>query len=258
MTNETAAAVVPMTCVYPMLLSTADTERVVAACKRRQVSVQSAIQTAGVIAMCQMISAGAIQHKIPVHNLDTARVNCMAGLRGNIGSDYASDVSYVASHFYAISQDIDVYQWTNDKQFWKLAEQTQHLLRTKSTGSMKSTLYLNNLLNGHATELPPFKRTSLLSFTNLGQCDHVNDAKCDASVQVVGNYNTSSGHGSGPVFGNSVMTIKGRMNWGVMYYTNVTPTSTAKQYLERSVHILLDNCTSALEIREKPCGDNIR
>ena len=104
------------TSIYPVIIDKPDFAKIRQACKAKQVSVYSAIQTAASQAICEMIVQEAIKRRIPVEELTKTSVAAAAAVhRDDVIRD---NESFLCTLSYLIPHTIDVIDACDSDTFW--------------------------------------------------------------------------------------------------------------------------------------------
>ena len=225
----------PTTCVYPMVIESDELSMILNACKRHGVTMQSVIQAASTISICELIVKAARERGIADADIADSNVVCAVAMKQHLPAK--SDISYVAAMIYPLVQDINVPEFAREEKFWEFAQQVKQKLHTNSEFNMKLFVFFQSLFSGHAKALPK-TRSNLLSFTNLGNCNYLNRDH-SSGVKVTAHYSASGEHVGGPVFANCITTLDNKMFWGAVYYTNVSTRELAAEYVKRAIGLVL-------------------
>ena len=229
------------TSIYPVIIDKPDFAKIRQACKAKQVSVYSAIQTAASQAICEMIVQEASKRRIPVDELTDTSVMCAATVnRDDVTS--RDDRSYISPTAYVISHVIDVQAYSNDSAtFWQRAQAAhRNIRRNVDVRTMRSVTSVSAIL-GRLDRVFSTRASYPIELTNLGNCNYLNRERA-AGVKVTAHFSSPALHHAGPVFANSTTAVNDRLCWSVAYFSNVTTKEPAVRYLHRSVEILLENC----------------
>ena len=227
------------TSIYPVIIDKPDFAKIRQACKAKQVSVYSAIQTAASQAICEMIVQEAIKRRIPVEELTKVFVAAAAAV--NRDDIIRNNKSFVCTMVYLIPHMIDVTASCDSDTFWQRAQVAHANIRSNMAACQLDLLYLLAITQGCVKPLFNTRLPTLIEVTNLGNCNYLNRERA-AGLKITAHFSSAAEHRAGPIFTNSTTAIDDKLCWSVGYFHNVTTKETAVRYLHRSVEILLENC----------------
>ena len=116
------------TSIYPVIIDKPDFAKIRQACKAKQVSVYSAIQTAASQAICEMIVEEAIKRRIPVEELTQTSVRAIAAVHRD--DVIRNNESFLCTLSYLIPHTIDVSDACDNDTFWQRVEAAHTSVRT--------------------------------------------------------------------------------------------------------------------------------
>ena len=226
------------TSIYPVIIDKPDFAKIRQACKAKQVSVYSAIQTAASQAICEMIVQEASKRRIPIVKL---KQPVAAAATVNRDDVMRNNQSFLGTFSYLIPHSIDVTASCDSDTFWQRAQAAHNNIRTNMAASQLDLLYLLAVTQGCVKTLFNTRQPTLIEVTNLGNCNYLNRERA-AGLKITAHFSSAAEHRAGPIFTNSTTAIDDKLCWSVGYFHNVTTKETAVRYLHRSVEILLESC----------------
>ena len=229
------------TSVKQIVLTKQESQDLFAVCKKRGVTVQSMLQTASSMALCQILTHPVLCHDTPnIPNLLSVHVNCMLGMKSILKDIPQDSLGYFAV---VLPCKLDISEFSD---FWDLASQTQQQLHNDQKGlalknlrdnllALKSVIKWNKLL----TDLSSYGRYPelLMAYSNLGNCTFLN-LEDSSQVRINGQATACSEHKVGAIFSHSVVTLLGCLHWNVGYYKNISSEEVVEFYIKEVKRIL--------------------
>ena len=229
------------TSLYPVIIDKPNFAKIRQACKAKQVSVYSAIQTAASQAICEMIVQEASKRRIPVEELTKTSVMCAATANRDDVTP-RDHRSYISPTAYVIPHVIAVQAYSNSSAtFWQRAQAAHRNIRRNVDARQMVGVTSVSVVLGRLNRVFSTRASYPIELTNLGNCNYLNRERA-AGVKVTAHFSSPALHHAGPVFANSTTAVNDRLCWSVAYFSNVTTKEPAVRYLHRSVEILLENC----------------
>ncbi len=218
-------------CVIPMEFSADVTKAVMGISKQHGVGVHSVMVSIAAISVTQMLQGGSIQRNGSV-------LHCTSASTKRWFPEY---VANQGAGFYASGVVAPVHvnaEWRDT--FWEMAKKTHDRIHSHLVQDCLfniSMLTLIDLLAGLGRLPEPMtgrncsRMEHVFDFTNIGNCEHVNDG--DDTFKLRARYLSAGIHRWGSIFFNSLATLNGRMLWGVTYVPHVTKKEVAEEYTRR-------------------------
>ena len=228
------------TSIYPVIIDKPDFAKIRQACKAKQVSVYSAIQTAASQAICEMIVQEAMKRRIPVDELTKTSVAAAAAVHRD--DVIRHNESFLCTMVYLIPHMIDVVASCDSDTFWQRAQAAHANIRSNMAACQLQFMYLLAKTKGCVEPIFTSRFPTLLDLTNLGNCNYLSRERA-AGLKITAHFSSAAEHRAGPIFTNSTTAIDDKLCWSVGYFHNVTTKETAVRYLHRSVEILVENCS---------------
>ena len=218
-----------------------DLDNIKKASKRHRVTVQSTCQTAGNIAMCQMIERGAKEKGIKVGDDRCKFETYVAAVHRKRLPEQERD-NYVVPHSYFISQQVRLSDWTDTDLFWKLATEIQEHNHGTLMSSFKKSYLETKMIGSYVTGGGILPRDlqegkfALLNYTNRGDWNDINGDFDD--LRVVGLVGGVNMENKGTILSHYITTMNNKVVWSLSYATNSVKRPFAQSYLERCIEIL--------------------
>lgn len=226
--------------LVPMEFSKEHTQLLLKCCKANKTSVQGAVQAASLLAIATMLQGGELNEDIQLPS------SCLVNMRPLLKNKPVPQ-NYCGPYFASLITTNTITPIKDKGDFWKIAvsikyEITKHI----EDGSiysffkmLKMFLMMENVVDTISLNPDPSKRiNSILTFTNLGNCSHL-DRDNISEVKLRARYNCLSENLFGSVYNHSLMTFEGRLFWSIIYQTSVVTKETAETYAELVREIML-------------------
>ena len=177
--------------------------------------------------------------------------------------EFKSNKDPLVSLTYVIMDELNVSKNADHSQFWSTAKRNYKLLhgnRNKHMQYFHYTIAAQAHFFDDLVKHTPDQQvtTSLLSFSNIGKCNYLNDVNCNYVNDMNCNYMNSDGnevvvkttacfHGTGgfafgPALDNFITTTNNRLFWGVQYTEPVIERDIVERYANRVKHLLVHYC----------------
>ena len=216
-------------------------------CKRNAVTIHSACQTAGNIAMCEMIKEAAAKQNgniiSTVHDEEDL-VMVAPSCKRRLPEQSSDRENYVMNGVYFIREKIRVSDWTDVNCFWELTQDVQSYNHGNMTKALRETYLAQKVFNWCLSDPVAFhrhfrreKRTLLHGYTNHGNCNYLNRDP-DHGIKVCGLIAGGNMAYFTGVAQHMITTVDNRLFWNVVYPANLTDKTTMSRYLQRCIAIL--------------------
>ncbi|OGL44309.1 MAG: hypothetical protein A2161_22550 [Candidatus Schekmanbacteria bacterium RBG_13_48_7] len=234
----------PATRVIPMYLTKEETTRFFKCCKDNNSTVNGAISAAAIMSIAKILQDGIIKKPVTVpttFNIDFRNfchpgvpadsLGCVIGICGikttvpvlkNLKIDFWDLARNFTIEVRRKIEKKEPFNMIKIPELFQLAGISQkrmianHLKRKSKTGR------LDNVLN----------------MSNLGRHD-INENR---PYELIWQYGGAVEHNIGPVFGNVIITLNGRLLWTLLYFTNIVSDNQAKEYINSVFDILKEAC----------------
>ena len=232
---------VKCTAVRPIPFSKEETEKLLSACKKHQVTVQSALQTASAIALCNLL-----RNPLLSSNTETlpstlsVDVGCAANMKNLLADIPKKTLGCYISMLYA---KLEVGE---DSDFWELALESRnqiHQAPLAAAATHQKVLAFNRKIQldlAKVLAVPPYHGRYpgfLLLHSNLGNCSFL-DMDDSVHARINGQVAGTSQHRCGPIFDHSVATILNHLNWNVIYFPNIHSKKVVDFYVSETKRII--------------------
>ena len=223
-------------------------------CKRRKVTIHSACQAAGDIAMCEMIteSAARIMGVTMVTDescLGEEEVCVTASHKKRLLEGAAERDNYIVNNMHVVSGPMVIKDWNDSGRFWHRAknvqDETHSLLRSSTTQTYLDYKLLGFCLADMDAYLRNFNyrcRSYLHGYTNHGDCNFLNRHQ-NTGIRIRAlTCGLNMKHNESIVY-HFITTLDNKLVWNCVYSTHFTHKEHMEHYLKRCKDILIQQCS---------------
>ena len=221
-----------VTSIIPRVFSEGDTLAVMKCSKEQNCTVHGAITAATYMAVAKILKKACHTLKSPLSlktsfNVGIRKECCPEIPRNEFGS------------FFSVAT-LEATVPPSSTEFWLLAREcTRRVHKTVSKGEHHAFLKLH-LRPKVNTALNAGRRETIFNISNLGRFELGKGKQWP--YQPVARYGFTAGQTTGSVFENTVVTLNGKLSWGVLYFTNITTKGQAEEFFDLAMNILMDAC----------------
>ena len=225
------------TSVIPLKFTKFESERMLKACRSKDVTVQGMLMAAACITMKELLDGTSLTENEVTSVQMRTTVNMRRYLDGNVPEEY------IGSYFVGLfGQDISIPKSNSEsEQFWTCARHNTHNLKLQLQNRKFITKFWNLLETAYYTsksvqqndDIPksqtgPNRLNELLSLNNYGRCPS-KETPAD-SVRLQGCFCAVAEHRRGPIFTINGVTVEGHLCLSFVYYTNITTKDMANNF----------------------------
>ena len=217
-------------------------------CKRRGITIHSACQAAGDIALCEMITESARAKGVIDEKLLGNEMVCVApSHKRRSAMPSAERDNYVINSSSTIVDKIQISEWNHADRFWQRAKKVQTLVHGSLVSSLKQECFIGKLQSYCLSDIANYcryhsveQRNCTYGYTNHGNCNYLN--RDGAGIKISGVVTGSSKIYCAGVFYNFITTVDNKLIWNCCYTNNYTDRETMTRYVRRSIEIMSTSC----------------
>ena len=236
-------SVTKKTCLLARSLSEEETKLLITSCKANKCTVHGAITAATHLAIARIMHKEKQDLKTPVSVESSYSISVRKECDLKVNSDEFA--AYVSASLLSIP--VPLISPTDTQGFWELARASTREVHTQ----VNSGKHRNLLKFYHCIDIPSYCKMSNYEH-NQGRSSHICNINNYGAQQTnltennpykfAGIYFGVQAAKTGPVFGNNLMTVDGRLYWTVEYFPHVTTKAKAEELFELSLEILKHSC----------------
>lgn len=226
------------TCLLTRSLSEEETKLLIKSCKTNKCTVHGAITASTHLAIARIMQREKQDLKIPVSVESTYSVSMRNDCEPKLSSDEFG--AYVSGS--ALSIPVPLINPQDKQGFWEFARACTREVHTQ----LDSGKHCNLLKLYHCVDIPAYCKMSNYE-QNQGRRSHIctinnygaqkTTLAEDSPFKFAGVYFGVQAAKTGPIFGNNVVTVDGRLYWAVEYFPHVTTKKQAEESFDLSLEI---------------------
>ena len=241
-------SVAQKTCAVPRSLSREDTMAVIRCSKRNECTVHGAVTAATHLAMARILQENCASDAKawgPVSINSTYTVNIRKECQPKIGSEEFG----LYSLFDSLEIAVNAIPIEGVESFWEFARScTKEVHDRIDSGKHQEVLNFLPCVNMPSVwalscyETEPGLQREIFNLTNLGALSI--DKEGESPYKFAGSYLAVQTAQVCFIFSHNIFTINGHLYWTGSYSPEITTTSQAEEFVDLSIRILMDACTS--------------
>ena len=226
-----------VTSIIPRVFSEGDTLALVKCSKEQNCIVHGAITAATYMALAKILKKACHTLKSPL----LLKTSFTVGIR----KECCPEIPRNEFGFFVSIATLEATVPASSTEFWLLAQEcTRRVHKAVSKGEHHAVLKLSRLLSlmtkVNTAKNVGGRQETIFNISNLGRFE-LGKGK-EWPYQPLAQYSFMAAQTVGPVFGNNLVTMNGKLSWGVIYFTNIATKEQAEEFFDLAMNILMDAC----------------
>ena len=224
-----------VTSIIPRVFSEGDTLALMKCSKEQNCTVHGAITAATYMALAKIL-------KKADHTLKSPALSLKTSFNVGIRKDCCPQIPRNEFGYLASIATLEATVPASSTEFWLFAREcTQRVHKALSKGEHHASLSkLFDLRPKVNTAENAGRWETIFNISNLGRFELGKGKQWP--YQPVARYGFTAEQTTGPVFANNLVTVNGKLSWGVTYFTNITTKEQAEEFFDLAMNILMDAC----------------